>query len=167
MKKLLATMVIAAAAAWSAPASAGVLFEDAGATIDRDTSYTTAAFDLTGFFNVKLTFDTDGIGGNDECGTNGFDCFTVSFTPSGGVSMPLPGFENIGVPRSEESHGPILLGDNVMGTLTFASTFSSGNEGIEISNIQLKNKIVSEPAPLALFGLGLAALGYVRRKQSA
>lgn len=169
MKKLLATMAIAAVAAWATPASAGVLFEDAGATIGNGngTSFTTAHFDLTGFLNVKLIFKTDGIGGNDEC-DGSVDCFSVTFNPTvAPATINPPLMEGTGVPRSLASHGPILLGDNPMGTLTFASTFSASREGIEISGIQLKNKIVSEPAPLALFGLGLAALGYVRRKQSA
>jgi len=163
VKKVIATMAVAALAAWAAPASAGVIFSDPGATIGKGFPlFYEVTFSAAGFSNVKLTWDTDGLGGNDACGTNGTDCFTVSFN-----GAAIPGFEDIGVPRSDESHGPIYLGDNPAGTVRFESTFSSSNEGIEISNIQVRNRIVSEPASLALFGLGLAGLGFMRRKQSA
>ena len=111
---------------------------------------------------MLLSFDTDGKG-TEVCGTNGVDCLTVSINGN-----PIPGLDGISVPRPEHSFGPILLGaeaDNQLITLRFESAFSAPREKFEISNIKLYT--VSEPAPLALFGLGLAGLGYARRRRSA
>ncbi len=162
MKNVFATIAGAALAAWAAPASAGVIFSDDGEDLRQSNPFFQFVIDLEGFFDVTLSFDTDGKG-NEECGTGGVDCLTVSINDN-----PILGLDGISVPRPEDSFGPILLGagaDNQLITLRFESAFSASHEKFEISNIKLKNYTVAEPAPLALFGLGLAGLGYVRRRR--
>ena len=179
MKNVIATMAVAALAAWATPVSAGVLFSDDGAKLNQANPFiefgggpspsggsTTGALtiDLTGQFGVKLTFDTDG-NGTEECGTALGDCLTVSIN-----GTPIAGLDGITVPRPKDSFGPILLGvlgDDQLITLRFESAFSSSRESFDISKIKLQNHTVSEPAPIALFGLGLAGLGFMRRKRSA
>ena len=162
MKNVFATIAVAALAAWAAPASAGVIFSDDGEDLRQSNPFFQFVIDLEGFFDVTLSFDTDGKG-NEECGTGGVDCLTVSINGN-----PILGLDGISVPRPEDSFGPILLGavaDNQLIILKFESAFSASREKFEISNIKLKNYTVAEPAPLALFGLGLAGLGYVRRRR--
>ena len=170
MKRVFATLAIAVFAAWAAPASAGVIFSDDGEDLRQSNPFFEFVINLEGFFDVMLSFDTDGKG-NEECGTNGVDCLTVSVNGN-----PVLGLEDISIPRPEASFGPILLGaDDQLITLRFESAFSASHERFVFSNIKLfvipnigvTNTTVSEPAPLALFGLGLAGLGYVRRRRSA
>ncbi len=179
MKIVFATMAVAALAAWAAPVSAGVLFSDDGDILSQANPFIefgggpspsggsntgALSIDLTGQFGVKLTFDTDGTG-TEECGTALGDCLTVSIN-----GTPIPGLDGISVPRPKDSFGPILLGvlgDDQLITLRFDSAFSAKRESFDISNIKLQNNTISEPAPIALFGLGLAGLGYMRRRRPA
>ena len=67
--------------------------------------------------------------------------------------------------RSGEERIPILLdAEDEEITILFSATFSCDCESYVISDIKVTS--VSEPAPLALFGLGLAALGYIRRRRA-
>jgi hypothetical protein len=161
MKRVLATLVVAAFAVWAAPASAGVMFTHPGGTLEDGSLSFEVSFDGTGEFDLKLSFIAEGNGGINPCdGSNKEDCLCVSVNYN-----TIPGLQDISVPWSEKSYGPTLLGvDDQPITILFEATFSCDCESYVISNIKVTN--VSEPAPLALFGLGLAGLGYLRRRRS-
>ncbi len=156
MKRVFATLAVAALAAWAAPASAGVIFTHPGGTLEDGSLSFSVSFDATGEFGLKLSFKADGNGGINPCdGDDKADCLTVLVNGN-----PISGFEDLSVPGSLTSFGPTLLGiDDDEITLTFVGTFSWDRESFVISNIKVSS--ISEPAPLALFGLGLAGFGYV------
>ncbi len=172
MNRILATMTVAALAAWATPASALVLFTDPGGTVSQSSPFLNVSGDVTSFINVKLSFKTDGTGGIDPCGS-GFksDCLSVYVNGN-----PISGLQDLSVPNPLTSFGPTVLGaDDQTITLSFEGMFSCSCESFVISNIKLTSyqlltpsgiQYIPEPTPFAMFGLGLAGLGYIRRRRS-
>ena len=166
MKNVIATLTVAALAAWAAPASAGVVFTDPGGTLSTAApSFVTGPVDLTGIYGAILSFDTDGNGGIDPCGGENEDCFSVSVSVDSGATF-IELLEDVSVPGSPKSWTTEIGIDDDLIDLTFMATFSSSNESIDVSNIKVSTYIVPEPTNLALFSFGLAGLGYVRRRRS-
>ncbi len=166
MKKIIATMAVAALAAWAAPASATVITTHAGGNLSNSNPLGfDVTVDLSGIFGAKLYFKTEGNSGINPCdGGSKADCLTVKVN---GVEISGLGPQPLSVPNSAKSWStPIGVDDMPLVTLTFLATFSNGSESIDVSNIKVTNYTVSEPAPIALFGLGLAGLGFMRRKRS-
>ncbi len=167
MKKIIATMAVAALAAWAAPASATVITTHPGGNLSNSNPL---GFDvtvnLTGIYGAKLYFKTDGNGGINPCGSGSkADCFEVLVNGAYIADLePQP----LSVPNSSKTWTTLIgVDDSPIVILTFLADFSNGSESIDLSNIKVTNYTVSEPAPMALFGLGLAGLGFVRRKRSA
>ena len=76
--------------------------------------------------------------------------------------------DNDDISDSKVSFGPQILNEDGQSiTMTWTALFNRPNEEVNISKIKLRNQTVSEPASIALFGLGLAGLGFMRRKRSA
>ncbi len=167
MKKVIATMAVAALAAWAAPASAGVVFSDPGKTLTEADDSLTLTFDAIGRINVKLSFDYDGNHVEQPCANQpAGDC--LSLNVSGDLSGGTDWLQDADIPDSKVSFGPVILGlDGEFITMTWTALFNRPNEEVNISKIKLRNQTVSEPASMALFGLGLAGLGFMRRKRSA
>jgi hypothetical protein len=128
--------------------------------------------DVTGFLNVKLRFKTDGNGGIDACGASfKSDCLNVYVNGN-----PISGLRDLSVPNPLTKFGPTALGiGDQMITLLFEGIFSCGCESIVISKIKVTSNalltpsgivLVPEPATFAVFGFGLAGLGYMRRRRS-
>ena len=164
MKWVFATLAVAAFAAWAAPASAGVIFTHPGVILTESTSSFSLSFDATDEFGLKLSFKAVGTGGINACGSDPeskADCLNVFVN-----GIAISGFEDLSVPGSLTKFGPTLLGDDGPSIiLLFVAKITWDRESFVISNIKVTS--VSEPTPLALFGLGLAGLGYVRRRRSA
>ncbi len=163
MKKVIATMAVAALAAWAAPASAGVVFSDPGKTLTSADNTLVLTYDHTnGGINLKLSFDYDGKSVEQPCELTGKgDCLTLD----------VNGFkwlDNADIPDRKVKFGPELLNEdgNVI-TMTWTGLFNRNGENVAITNIKLRNHNVPEPATIAVFGLGLAGLGFMRRKRSA
>ncbi len=166
MKNIFATMAVAALAAWAAPASAGTIYTDPGEILSQSNPFFERDFDLTGIFGAKLSFYTDGIGKLEPCDDPSFkkDCFGV-FVNNVYIDGLLP--QPLSVPNSKTLWKTAIGVDDTYVTLRFEGDLSSRREGFDVSNIKVGTHTVSEPAPLALFGIGLAGLGFMRRKRSA
>ena len=160
-------MAVAALAAWAAPASAGVVFSDPGKILTKADDTLSLTFDAIGRINVNLSFDYDGNHVEQPCANQpAGDCLTLNV--DGDLSGDTDWLLDADIPDSKVSFGPVILGlDGEFITMTWTALFNRPNEEVDISNIKLRNHTVSEPAPLALFGLGLAGLGFMRRKRSA
>ena len=162
MKNFIAIMSVAALAAWAAPASAGVVFSDPGKTLTEADDTLSLTFDAFGRINVRLSFDYDGKSVEQPCELTGKgDCLTLD----------VNGFkwlDNADIPDSKVSFGPEFLNeDGQFITMTWTALFNRPNENVAITNIKLRNTNIPEPASMGLFGLGLAGLGFMRRKRSA
>ena len=168
MNKIIATMAVAALAAWAAPASAGVIFSDPGKILTPTDNTLVLTFDhINGGIDLKLSFDYDGNHVEQPCANQpAGDCLTLNV--DGDLSGDTDWLSDADIPDSKVSFGPVILGlDGEFITMTWTALFNRPNEEVDISNIKLRNHTVSEPAPIALFGLGLAGLGFMRRKRSA
>ncbi len=159
-------MAVAALAAWAAPASAVVIGTYPGGNLSNANPSFDVFVDLTDIFGAKLSFKTDGNGGINPCGSGSkADCFEVLVNGAYIADLePQP----LSVPNSSKTWTTLIgVDDSPIVILTFLADFSNGSESIDVSNIKVTNYTVSEPAPMALFGLGLAGLGFMRRKRSA
>ncbi len=167
MKNFIAIMSVAALAAWAAPASAGIVFSDPGKTLTEADDTLSLTFDAFGRINVRLSFDYDGNHVEQPCANQpAGDCLNLNV--DGDLSGDTDWLLDADIPDSKVSFGPVILGlDGEFITMTWTALFNRPNENVDISNIKLRNHTVSEPAPIALFGLGLAGLGFMRRKKSA
>ncbi len=170
MNKIIATMAVAALAAWAAPASAGTLLSHPGKILTPTDNTLEITFDHAPFFinggiELKLSFDYDGNHVEQPCADQpAGDCLTMNVSGLNSFDW----LDNADISDSMVSFGPQILNeDGQFITMTWTALFNRPNESVDISNIKLRNLKVSEPAPLALFGLGLAGLGFMRRKRSA
>ena len=165
MNKFFATMAVAALAAWAAPASATVIATHGGGNLSNSSPSFDVLVDLSTHFGAKLYFKTEGNGGINPCGSGSkADCFEVKVN---GVYISDLEPQPLSVPNSEKSWSTLIGVDDSLITLTFWADFSNGSESIDVSNIKVTNYTVAEPAPIALFGLGLAGLGFMRRRKAA
>ncbi len=159
-------MAVAALAAWAAPASAGAIFSDPGKILTPADDTLVLTFNhINGGIDLKLSFDYDGNHVEQPCSNQpAGDCLTMNVSGLNSFNW----LDNDDISDSKVSFGPQILNeDGQFITMTWTALFNRPNEEVDISNIKLRNHTVSEPASIALFGLGLAGLGCMRRKRSA
>lgn len=114
---------------------------------------------------LALLYDFDSSVGTDEA-----DHGVINFGPMLAESLPLQGSQNLLFSYLGDSSLPGITAPgfsfdpSVAGEYTFALTASNGTE--ELGRSAIRVETVPEPSTLALMGLGLFGLGWVRRKKA-
>lgn len=141
------------------------------AYLDRSSSSSIFEIDASGYMDLSLSFMAIGGGTIDECGSsvNG-DCFAVR---AAGTDI----LSGLSATRSWQQYSAALpVGDSIF-QLAFEAHITGGDESIAIDwqvdgATQVRPPadervlIVDEPSILLLLGLGLAVIGFARRRNN-